>query len=94
MKKIDDVDNQKFSFNGSSSSFIKLKYYPEALGLDEYNTFRSTATVVADKINLLKTHEEAVKPEELIDDEAMIKLISKAHELPYGDVLIQFIPIP
>ncbi len=96
VKEVDELDDHKFSFNGTDSAFIKLKYSPEGIsGLSNTpgTKCHSTATVVADKINLLKPHGEAVEPEELIDDEAMVELVSKAHELPYGDKLIQFLDL-
>ena len=94
VKEVDELDERKFSFNGSSSAFIKLKYSPEGINLGDKGTLvHSTATVVADKISLLKPHGEAVEPEELIDDDAMAGLLNKAHELPYGDKLIEFLDL-
>ena len=69
----------------------------------------STATIVADKINLIGTHTtdpatkeipvtenkdmSAEDKDNLISDSAMKELINKAHQIPYGDKLIEFLDI-
>ena len=69
----------------------------------------STATIVADKINLIGTHTTdpetkeipvtenkdttAEEKDNLISDTAMKELLNKAHRVPYGDTLIEFLDI-
>lgn len=93
--------------NTETPAFISLKYYPE----NNYETdgFKSTATIVADKINLIGTHTtdpatkeipvteskdtNAKDKDNLISDSAMKELLNKAHQIPYGDKLIEFLDI-
>ena len=89
--------------NTETPAFISLKYYPK--NDYELDGFKSTATIVADKINLIGTHttDPATKEipvteskdgtDNLISDEAMKELINKAHQIPYGDTLIEFLDI-
>ena len=69
---------------------MKLKYHRNA------SDYSSTATIVADKINLI-THNigrfNLTDRDDLISDEAMDEIIEKAHQLPYGDILIDFLEI-
>ena len=103
------VGNNGPKNNVKSPSFISLKYYPE----NDYDTdgFMSTATIVADKINLIGTPDSAQDPatkqipvtqnkdkdaedqDNLISDSAMKELLNKAHQLPYGDKLIEFLDL-
>jgi hypothetical protein len=93
--------------NIETPAFISLKYYPKNdLDLDG---FKSTATIVADKINLIGTNTKdpetkeipvtenkdvhAEEKDNLISDSAMKELINKAHQIPYGDTLIEFLDI-
>lgn len=93
--------------NTENPAFISLKYYPK----NDFETdgYKSTATIVADKINLIGTHTtdpatkeipvtenkdmNAEDKDNLISDEAMRELINKAHQVPYGDKLIEFLDI-
>lgn len=95
VKTPDDINGRDVKFNSKNPAFIKLKYnnYPTLVDNDEYN---STAAVVADKIFLLGNSPKdgnviTTDREELISDDKMAELISKAHELPYGDKLIEFL---
>ena len=103
--KVVDVNGVKN--NTENPSFISLKYYPD----NDYvkDGFKSTATIVADKINLLGTHTtdpatkdipvteskdpKAEEQDNLISDAAMKELLNKAHRVPYGDVLIEFLDL-
>ena len=89
--------------NTTSPSFISLRYYPDYdYGRDGY---MSTATIVADKINLfgnasneMKLQEEISNiayngKDELIPEEAMKRLINKAHRVPYGEILLDFLEL-
>lgn len=95
--------------NTINPAFISLKYYPK----NEYEKdgFKSTATIVADKINLIGTPKSNKDPatkeipvtenkdryaedkDNLISDSAMKELVNKAHRVPYGDTLIEFLDI-
>lgn len=83
-------------FNRRNQAFMQLKHRDSSSqdlldGVD----YQSTATIVADKINLLgnnsKTPFNTYDKKELITDEEMQKIINKAHELPYGDILVEFL---
>lgn len=81
---IDDVP----IFNKQGPAYLKLKQYKNR---DDY---KSTATIVADKINLI-THNignyQLTDRDELISDDEMDKIINEAHQLPYGDILVKFL---
>lgn len=89
-------DGADIVFNRMNQAFMQLKHrdYSDVLEKIE-NGYSSTATIVADKINLLgnnsKTPFNTYDKKELITDEEMKKIIDKAHELPYGDILVDFL---
>ena len=103
------VVNEKGPKNNiEDPAFISLKYYPD--NSQRKDGFKSTATIVADKINLIGTNttDPATKnipvkgndpqsnssgKDDLISDDAMKELIDKAHQIPYGDKLIEFLDI-
>ena len=92
----DSSDCEKIIFNRLDPAFIQLKHTDIKQG-EANDEFRSTATVVADKINLIshlsnepfKTNDK----DKLITEEEMLKIIAKAHELPYGDILVDFLKL-
>ena len=99
-------ENKGPVFNNATPSFISLKYYPK--NDLEHDGFQSTATIVADKINLLGTQKTSLDgasipspvPDEnsaskgvLISDKKMKEIINKAHQLPFGDTLIEFLDL-
>ena len=93
--------------NTKNPSFISLKYYPENEDIKE--GYKSTATIVADKINLISTLSKDPQTKEipvtgvndddegdkdnLISDSKMRELVEKAHQVPYGDVLVDFLEL-
>lgn len=101
------VENNNPKNNISSPAFISLKYYPK--NDYELDGFKSTATIVADKINLIGTPSSTTDPDtkeipvtqnkdryveekdNLISDAAMKELVNKAHQVPYGDKLVEFL---
>lgn len=101
------VDERGPRNNTSNPAFISLKYYPKNDVFKE--GYKSTATIVADKINLISTLSDDPDTEEipvtenqdrkaedkdnLISDSAMRELVEKAHQVPYGDILIQFLDL-
>lgn len=60
-------------------------------------TYESVINLVADKINLIGTDARdkfnANDPDELISDEEVSRFITEAHQLPFGDKLIEFLRI-
>lgn len=107
---VQETNENNISFNKSAPAYIKLKYYPiplnqKNIGNSNYfiNTFNdnnhssteSTATIVADKINLISPNGnpyiDVTNADGGITDEEMKKIIEKAHKLPYGDVLVDFL---
>ena len=93
VKVVANGNESKITFNIKNPSYHKLKYHNTPLNGDTY----STSTIVADKINLLgnqskypfKTNDKT----ELISDTEMQNIIAKAHELPYGDLLVDFLKL-
>ena len=83
-----------FVFNTSNPSYLKLRYYED--GLKDVDNVHSTATLVADKINLIGNVGKdqffyTKDPDDLINDETMKDIIEKAHQLPFGDILLEFL---
>ncbi len=99
--RIDDVNSLiGQSFNKLSPAYLKMKYHEtpkkvvnETTGFE--HKYNSTATLVADQINLIsnegKTYFNTTNNVDLITDEEMEKIIQKAHVLPYGDTLVEFL---
>jgi hypothetical protein len=81
-------------FNRKDPAYIHLKHSDNNRGEDG-SEYRSTATIVADKINLIshqtQTPFKTNDNNNLIADDEMQKIIDKAHQLPYGDILVQFL---
>lgn len=86
--------NGNLVFNRLDPAFIHLKHTDKTRGEND-DTYRSTATVVADKINLISNKSKypfrTTDNKDMIADEEMQKIIEKAHQLPYGDVLVDFL---
>ena len=105
-------DNNSFShlledmeFNENDPAYIKLKYHTGGL-LTKENTptsgekkqVNSTATIVADKINLFSnTSDEKnvnlADRKDLIADDDLRKAINEAYKLPYGEKLVEILSI-
>ena len=96
-KKVSSTESNTFTFNAVDSAYIKLEYYEN--GLENNKNCNSTATIVADRINLIgnKSKERngymTNNPDGFIDNENMAKLIQAAHVLPYGDKLVEFLEL-
>ena len=90
---VDENNKTKIIFNGKNSSFFKLKYHVTPLD----NGNKSTATIVADEINLLSNQSKDSfnlnDSNESINDDEMNKIIETAHVLPYGDKLVEFLKL-
>lgn len=90
-------DMRNFKFNTLDPAYMLLRYHGGDSHLNLGGTMRcnSSATIVADKINLIgNDSKDAFRVrdrKDLITDEEMKNIIEKAHKLPYGDVLIEFL---
>lgn len=99
VKKAQWTNKGNFKFNVTDPAYILLRYYDLSLGRSgiRSNKCNSVATVVADKINLIgtnsKDHYSVTDRNDLITDDEMKKIIETAHQLPYGDKLIEFLDI-
>ena len=99
VKRANWSKKNKFKFNTTDPAYILLKYYD--MGLDnsgERNKkCNSTATIVADKINLIGTNSkdnyQVTDRKDLITDDEMKKIVETAHQLPFGDKLVEFLEI-
>ena len=82
----------RLHFNDKDLSYILMRYRK---GKDEVGDYKSSVNIVGDRINLLSHDSNTTfklgDPQELITDEQMEQILSKAHELPYGDVLVDFL---
>lgn len=77
------------TFNKKNPVYIQTKY--------DRNTNNGVINLVSDYINIL-SHNGIDKfnlsnPNSLISDDEFNNIIEKAHQLPYGDILIQFMEI-
>ena len=91
--------NNPLKFNQKNPGYFQIKYnssIKEDLGNGKSKvTDYTVANIVADKINLI-SHKgtknfNLLDRNNLINDETMSEIINKAHPLPYGDILLEFI---
>ena len=92
--KIVNGDNPyNMSFNTKNPAYAKIKYHQKKLN-DNVN---STATIVADKINLLSNNSsyyyKLTDRDDLITDDELNKVIESAYKLPYGEKLVEFLKV-
>lgn len=94
VKVSNPVDRRDIIFNTKNPAYVKLKYHENKTDEDIY---KSTATIVADEINLISnnstTHFNTTDNKDLISDKTMDEIMEKAHQLPYGDILIEFLTL-
>ena len=81
---------RNFIFNESNPSYIKLKYH------DTEDNPYSTATIVADRINLIGNRStdpkvETVDRKDLITDKELQAVYDEAYKLPYGEKLVKLL---
>ena len=90
-----DKDGNKYEpyFNEETPTFIKLKQHDTKFS----NNTTTTATIVSENINLISTigrpKFNVTDVNESISDEDMAKIIESAHQLPYGDKLVEFLKL-
>lgn len=79
-------------FNTQSPSYIQLKY-KKGLCTNNKQEADSVINMVADKINLISHRDtnyfNLTDQDELIKESDMDMIMSKLHQLPYGDVLVE-----
>lgn len=84
--------DRKLHFNDEDLGYILMRYRK---GKDEVGNYNSSANIVADRINLIShdsiEHFDLGDRKNLISDKEMENILNKAHELPYGDVLVEFL---
>ena len=91
------VDNTKFEYNVKNPAYIKMSEYDTVVNRVGEDDSTTTVSVVADEINLLSHNGNgaadllASQDGEIESDETMKDIIAKAHVLPYGDVLVDFL---
>lgn len=109
VKKSDEFDKTKFEFNSVHPAFIKMKHIAGKkitklelanrilTGQEIAPPYESVINIVADKINLIgsdsRDHFALNDPEELISDAEVSRFIKEAHQLPFGDRLIDFLRV-
>lgn len=93
VKVVDETDKYDMTFNTKNPAYLKLKYHTKPIG----DSVNSTATIVADKINLLSTSSpnsyKMTDRKALIDDKEIEKVIQSAYKLPYGEKLVEFLQV-
>lgn len=87
-----------FKYNTATQGYIQIKndvvVNPST---NQQNALRGTVTnIIANKINLI-THNDGsprfnvTDPDVLITDEELARILSEAHQVPFGDVLLQYL---
>lgn len=87
-----------FQFNSKTQAFIQIKndVIIEKSKNNQDVKKGTITTIVANKINLI-THENGsprfnvTGQDELINDEEMERILTEAHQLPFGDVLLEYL---
>lgn len=92
VRKARDNDERQVLFNPTDPAYIKMKYH-ENNGKD----FKSSINVVADKVNIIGNQSrqpfDVTDRKDLITDKELDKILEKAHVLPYGDTLVEFLKL-
>lgn len=83
-----------FKFNSKTQSFIQLKN--DVIIDSETGKKGSVTNVIANKINLI-THDDGsprfnvTNQDNLISDDELARILSEAHQVPFGDILLQYL---
>lgn len=85
--------NNKLKFNKKNIGYIQIKH--DVIIDSEKKTKGTVTNIVSDKINLL-SHSgiprfTLTNQDTLISDGELAKILEKAHQLVYGDVLVEFL---
>jgi hypothetical protein len=99
--KFESSNSNKYqiAFNSKTQGFIQIKNdvsYPSSNG-SEGNDKGSVTNIVANKINLL-THRDGaptitINNNDLISDEELKMVLKDAHQLPFGDILLEYLKL-
>jgi len=97
--KFESSDTNQFNiaFNSKTQAFIQIKNnvsFPTIEDPDQ-KELGTVTNIVASKINLL-THKNGspiinLNPTNLINDSELEKIFAEAHQLPFGDVLLEYL---
>jgi hypothetical protein len=86
-------------FNAKTQAYIQIKNDVNISPIGSETKDKGSVTnIVSNKINLI-THKEGsprfnvTGQEELISDEELSKILEEAHQLPFGDVLIEYLKL-
>ncbi len=95
VKKTNENDKTDFAFNSVHPAFIKMKHYSDS---DKPSQgYESVINIVADKINLIGSDAREKynfnDRANLISDEEVKRFVEEAHQVPFGDKLIEFLRI-
>lgn len=95
VKVSDKTSPRKVTFNRKNPAYIKAKYNEQTQTTNDGQEYQSSVAIVGDKINLIGNNAgfKTTDPDELISDEEMKKIVEKAHQLPYGDILVEFLTL-
>lgn len=96
--KPDKNNPYPFKYNASTQAYIQIKNDVQTKAkTDENEAERGTITnIVANKINLL-THKDGsprfnlTNSKDLISDEEMASILETAHQMVFGDILVQYL---
>lgn len=92
----DKVNPFNFAFNVNTQGFIQIKNdFPIADNEAKTTSLGTVTNIMANKINLL-THKGGsprfnLNQDNLISDEEMARILDEAHQLPFGDVLLEYL---
>lgn len=96
--KPDNSNPFDFKFNAKTQGYIQIKndavIQPKT---DEQEEVKGTITnIISNKINLL-THKDGnprfnlTNQDNLISDEELARILNEAHQLPFGDILLEYL---
>lgn len=88
-------------FNTQNPSYIQLKYKKNGISNKPLQDALSMVNIVADKINLISYKNEENRDDgkplaqngEILSNDDMDNIMEKLHQLPYGDVLCEYLTI-
>lgn len=87
-----NVKNQ-MAFNDENIGYIQMKDVKNMS--HNGRPFNTVTNIVSDKINLLSYQTidnfKLTDPDALITDDELSKILDEAHQLPYGDILVDFL---
>ena len=93
------LKNTKIEFNEKNPAFLKLKYYPYSYTYENNNKvteiINSTATIYADKINLISSNGDPYvgvsDKENLLNDNTIETFLKNGHPVAYGDKVCELL---